>query len=157
MSWPYPNTGIGLAWVALFVFDLLIFVLTVYKICKTRGLPRLSLMTRRNIIDIIFQDGKSFAISVLWTLNDGTQVRCISGKIASEPMIRSNLIRIPSELWHWLIYQTFWHSMWVNELILMELHGAHNLNQSSSVRIQIRTLRRLFPDDWQGCYQRQSV
>ncbi|KAG2148443.1 hypothetical protein BD769DRAFT_1345185, partial [Suillus cothurnatus] len=47
---------IGLAWVALFVFDLLIFVLTVYKICKTRGLPRLSLMTRRNIIDIIFQD-----------------------------------------------------------------------------------------------------
>jgi hypothetical protein len=51
---------IGLAWVALFVFDLLIFVLTVYKICKTRGLPRLSLMTRRNIIDIIFQDGAMY-------------------------------------------------------------------------------------------------
>jgi hypothetical protein len=51
---------IGLAWVALFVFDLLIFVLTVHKICKTRGLPRLSLMTRRNIIDIIFQDGAMY-------------------------------------------------------------------------------------------------
>ncbi|KAG1808204.1 uncharacterized protein BJ212DRAFT_665086 [Suillus subaureus] len=48
---------IGLAWVALFVFDLLIFVLTVYKIYKIRGLPRLSLITRRNVIDVIFQDG----------------------------------------------------------------------------------------------------
>ncbi|KAG1867394.1 hypothetical protein F4604DRAFT_1777326 [Suillus subluteus] len=56
----YPTetaARIGLAWVALFVFDLLIFVLTVYKICMTRGLPRLSLTTRRNVIDVMFQDG----------------------------------------------------------------------------------------------------
>lgn len=51
---------IGLAWVALFVFDLLIFVLTVYRICKTKGLPRLSLITRRNVVDVIFQDGAMY-------------------------------------------------------------------------------------------------
>ncbi|KAG1775394.1 hypothetical protein EV702DRAFT_442565 [Suillus placidus] len=51
---------IGLAWVALFVFDLLIFVLTVYKIYNTKGLPRLSLITRRNVVDVIFQDGAMY-------------------------------------------------------------------------------------------------
>lgn len=53
-------TRIGLAYVALFVFDLFIFVLTVYKICKTDSLLRLSLVTRKNIIDIIFRDGAMF-------------------------------------------------------------------------------------------------
>ncbi|KAG1881512.1 hypothetical protein C8R48DRAFT_681303 [Suillus tomentosus] len=51
---------IGLAWVAFFVFDLLIFILTVYRICKTRGLPRLSLTTTRDIMDVIFQDGAMY-------------------------------------------------------------------------------------------------
>ncbi|KAG1732941.1 hypothetical protein EDB19DRAFT_1911754 [Suillus lakei] len=51
---------IGLAWVALFVFELLIFILTVYRICKTRGLLRLSLFTRSNAIDIIFHDGAMY-------------------------------------------------------------------------------------------------
>ncbi|KAG0698864.1 hypothetical protein DFH29DRAFT_80147 [Suillus ampliporus] len=51
---------LGLAWVAVFVFDLLIFVLTVYRICKTRGLLRLSLVTKRNAIDIIFHDGAMY-------------------------------------------------------------------------------------------------
>lgn len=51
---------IGLAWVAFFVFDLLIFVLTVYRVCKTRGLPRLSLTTTRDIMDVIFQDGAMY-------------------------------------------------------------------------------------------------
>ncbi|KAG2043663.1 hypothetical protein BDR03DRAFT_1087804 [Suillus americanus] len=51
---------IGLVWVALFVFDFLIFILTVYKICNTRGLLRLSLITRRNVIDVIFQDGAMY-------------------------------------------------------------------------------------------------
>ncbi|KAG1815239.1 uncharacterized protein BJ212DRAFT_265959 [Suillus subaureus] len=51
---------LGLAWVALFVFDLLIFTLTVYRICKTRGLLRLSLVTRRNVIDTIFHDGAMY-------------------------------------------------------------------------------------------------
>ncbi|KAG1770499.1 hypothetical protein EDD22DRAFT_866326 [Suillus occidentalis] len=54
------SARIGLAGVALFVFDLLIFVLTVYRICKTRGLPWLSLITRRDIIDVIFQDGAMY-------------------------------------------------------------------------------------------------
>ncbi|KAG2129330.1 hypothetical protein BD769DRAFT_678485 [Suillus cothurnatus] len=51
---------IGLAYVAEFIFDLFIFVLTMYRICKTKGLPKLSLVTRRNIIDIIFHDGAMF-------------------------------------------------------------------------------------------------
>ncbi|KAG0702177.1 hypothetical protein DFH29DRAFT_1079632 [Suillus ampliporus] len=32
----------------------------VYRICKTRGLLRLSLVTRRNIVDIIFHDGAMY-------------------------------------------------------------------------------------------------
>ncbi|KAG1814698.1 uncharacterized protein BJ212DRAFT_1361505 [Suillus subaureus] len=51
---------IGLAYVALFVFDLFIFVLTVYRICITNSFLRLSLITRKNIIDIIFRDGVMF-------------------------------------------------------------------------------------------------
>ncbi|KIK36896.1 hypothetical protein CY34DRAFT_93647, partial [Suillus luteus UH-Slu-Lm8-n1] len=47
---------VALAWVALFIFESLIFILTVYRICKTRGFPRLSLFTRNNVIDIIFHD-----------------------------------------------------------------------------------------------------
>ncbi|KAG1885406.1 hypothetical protein F4604DRAFT_100989 [Suillus subluteus] len=50
---------VGLAWVALFIFELLIFILTVYRICKTRGL-RLSLFTRSNIVDIMFHDGAMY-------------------------------------------------------------------------------------------------
>ncbi|KAG2032756.1 hypothetical protein BDR03DRAFT_733799 [Suillus americanus] len=51
---------VGLAWVALFIFELLIFILTVYRICKTRGLLRLSIFTRSNIVDIIFHDGAMY-------------------------------------------------------------------------------------------------
>jgi hypothetical protein len=69
MSRPYPIAGLGLAWVAEMVFELLIFILIVYRICKTRGLLRLSLVTRRNIIDVIFHDGKLFVVSNLHTLN----------------------------------------------------------------------------------------
>ncbi|KAG2362081.1 hypothetical protein BDR07DRAFT_1407916, partial [Suillus spraguei] len=42
---------------ALFTFELFIFILTVDRICKTRGLLRLSPFTGSNIIDIIFHDG----------------------------------------------------------------------------------------------------
>ncbi|KAG1843194.1 hypothetical protein F4604DRAFT_273103 [Suillus subluteus] len=49
----------GLAWVAVFVYELLIFVLTVFRTCKTRGFLRLSLSSR-NILDIIFQDGAMY-------------------------------------------------------------------------------------------------
>ncbi|KAG2063757.1 hypothetical protein BDR04DRAFT_363930 [Suillus decipiens] len=51
---------LGLAWAAEMVFELLIFILIVYRICKTRGLLRLSLFTRRNVIDIIFHDGAMY-------------------------------------------------------------------------------------------------
>ncbi|KAG1729519.1 uncharacterized protein EDB91DRAFT_1159446 [Suillus paluster] len=51
---------LGLAWLALFVFELLIFALTVYRIFRIRGLLRLSLVTRRNIVDIIFHDGAMY-------------------------------------------------------------------------------------------------
>ncbi|KAG2129331.1 hypothetical protein BD769DRAFT_678686 [Suillus cothurnatus] len=54
------SARLGLAWVAEMVFELLIFILIVYRICKTRGLLRLSLVTRRNIIDVIFHDGAMY-------------------------------------------------------------------------------------------------
>ncbi|KAG2138794.1 hypothetical protein BD769DRAFT_1384555 [Suillus cothurnatus] len=56
----------GLAWVALFAYELLIFVLTVSRICKTKGMLRSPylVMSRQNIIDIIFQDGKFSVVSV---------------------------------------------------------------------------------------------
>ncbi|KAG1736237.1 hypothetical protein EDB19DRAFT_1050232 [Suillus lakei] len=51
---------VGLAWVAEFVFELLTFILIVYRTCKTRSLLRLSLVTRRDIIDVIFRDGTMY-------------------------------------------------------------------------------------------------
>ncbi|KAG2139294.1 hypothetical protein DEU56DRAFT_325853 [Suillus clintonianus] len=54
------SVRLGLAWMALFVFDSLIFALTVHRICKTRGLLRLSLVTRKNVIDTIFHDGAMY-------------------------------------------------------------------------------------------------
>ncbi|KAG1871473.1 hypothetical protein F4604DRAFT_814819 [Suillus subluteus] len=60
MPQPYPIAGLGLAWIAEMIFELLIFILTVYRICKTTGLLRLSLVTRKNIIDIMFHDGAMY-------------------------------------------------------------------------------------------------
>ncbi|KAG1769387.1 hypothetical protein EDD22DRAFT_165961 [Suillus occidentalis] len=51
---------IGLAYVALLIFDIFIFILTVYRIYKTSSLLRFSLVTRRNIVDTIFCDGAIF-------------------------------------------------------------------------------------------------
>lgn len=57
----------GLGWVTLLAYELLIFVLTVYRICKTRGLSLA--MSRRNILDIIFQDGAMyFAVMTLFNI-----------------------------------------------------------------------------------------
>ncbi|KAG1731121.1 hypothetical protein EDD22DRAFT_1014233 [Suillus occidentalis] len=50
----------GIAWLAILAFELLIFALTVHRTCKTRGLLRLSLVTRRNILDVIFHDGAMY-------------------------------------------------------------------------------------------------
>ncbi|KAG1779285.1 hypothetical protein EV702DRAFT_95053 [Suillus placidus] len=50
----------GLAWLAILGFELLIFVLTVHRTCKTRGLLRLRLVTRRNIFDVMFHDGAMY-------------------------------------------------------------------------------------------------
>ncbi|KIK40392.1 hypothetical protein CY34DRAFT_807245 [Suillus luteus UH-Slu-Lm8-n1] len=49
----------GLAWVAVFVYELLIFVLTIFRTCKTKGFRRL-FSSNRNILDIIFQDGAMY-------------------------------------------------------------------------------------------------
>ncbi|KAG1802609.1 hypothetical protein EV424DRAFT_1545103 [Suillus variegatus] len=51
------SARLGLAWVAILAFEALIFVLTVYQTCKSRGLSRLRLVTRRNILDVMFHDG----------------------------------------------------------------------------------------------------
>ncbi|KAG1722774.1 hypothetical protein EDB19DRAFT_1834882 [Suillus lakei] len=60
MSRPYEIAGLGLTWLAELIFELLVFILIVYRIFKTGGLLRLSLVTRRNIIDIIFHDGAMY-------------------------------------------------------------------------------------------------
>lgn len=54
------STRFGIAWLSILAFELLIFVLTVHRTCKTRGLLRLSLVTRRNILDVIFHDGAMY-------------------------------------------------------------------------------------------------
>ncbi|KAG2035088.1 hypothetical protein BDR03DRAFT_541605 [Suillus americanus] len=46
-----------MSWVAMFIYELFIFVLTVIRTCKTRGLPRFSLVSRRDILDVISHDG----------------------------------------------------------------------------------------------------
>ncbi|KAG2042559.1 hypothetical protein BDR03DRAFT_943674 [Suillus americanus] len=57
----------GLGWVTLLVYELLIFFLTICRICKTRGLSLA--ISRRNILDIIFQDGAMyFAVMTLANL-----------------------------------------------------------------------------------------
>ncbi|KAG2110614.1 uncharacterized protein F5147DRAFT_651793 [Suillus discolor] len=58
--------GPGLAWVALFAYELFIFVLTLSRIFKIRGMLRSPylIMSRKNTVDIIFQDGKNFVVSV---------------------------------------------------------------------------------------------
>ncbi|KAG0692735.1 hypothetical protein DFH29DRAFT_466964 [Suillus ampliporus] len=77
------NTAVspGLAWVALFVYELFIFVLTVFRMCQTtRGLPRLRLiMSRRNILDIIFEDGAMyFAAMTLFNIPNILTFYCAS-------------------------------------------------------------------------------
>ncbi|KAG2129326.1 hypothetical protein BD769DRAFT_678311 [Suillus cothurnatus] len=47
------------AWVAVFVYELLIFILTIFRTWKTRRCLRLSLFDRK-IPDIIFQDGAMY-------------------------------------------------------------------------------------------------
>lgn len=52
----------GLAWVALFAYELLIFALTLSRIFKIRGMLRSPylIMSRKNTVDIIFQDGAMY-------------------------------------------------------------------------------------------------
>lgn len=52
---------LGVTWVALSVYEWIIFVFTVSRIFKIRGLLRLSLTkSRRNIIAVMFQDGAMY-------------------------------------------------------------------------------------------------
>lgn len=58
----------GVAWIAVFIYELLIFVLTVFRAYKTRGSMLLS-PSSGNILDIIFQDGTMyFAVMTLINL-----------------------------------------------------------------------------------------
>ncbi|KAG1754410.1 hypothetical protein EDB19DRAFT_2034903 [Suillus lakei] len=50
----------AMSYVALFVYDLFILILTVYRVCNTRCSLRLSLVTSTNIIDVIFRDGAMY-------------------------------------------------------------------------------------------------
>ncbi|KIK40386.1 hypothetical protein CY34DRAFT_269993 [Suillus luteus UH-Slu-Lm8-n1] len=71
---------LGLAWLAEMVFELLIFILIVYRICKTKGL-RLSLVTRGNIIDIIFHDGAMY-FGAMALINTPNIITYYSGSVA---------------------------------------------------------------------------
>jgi len=53
----------GMDWMAMFIYELLIFVLTVFRTWKTRGL-RFSLLSRRDILDVIFQDGVMYFVGM---------------------------------------------------------------------------------------------
>ncbi|KAG2142891.1 uncharacterized protein EDB93DRAFT_1252155 [Suillus bovinus] len=67
----------GLGWVTLLVYELLIFVLTVCRIWKIRGLSLA--ISRRNILGIIFQDGiVYFAVMTLINLFNILTYYCIS-------------------------------------------------------------------------------
>ncbi|KAG1828823.1 hypothetical protein EV424DRAFT_1383889 [Suillus variegatus] len=59
----YPIAGHGMDWMAMFIYELLIFVLTVFRTWKTRGL-RFSLLSRRDILDVIFQDGVMYFVGM---------------------------------------------------------------------------------------------
>lgn len=50
----------GLAWLALFAFELLIFTLTVRRACKTAVFQQLRVVTRRTALDVMFQDGAMY-------------------------------------------------------------------------------------------------
>lgn len=50
----------GLAWLALFAFEFLIFVLTIHRACKTRDLLRLHRITKKTALDVMFQDGAMY-------------------------------------------------------------------------------------------------
>jgi len=57
----------GLGWVTLLVYELLIFVLTVCRICKIRALSLA--ISRGHMLDIMFQDGVMyFAVMTLFNL-----------------------------------------------------------------------------------------
>ncbi|KAG1836997.1 hypothetical protein C8R48DRAFT_743783 [Suillus tomentosus] len=47
----------GIVWIMMFIYELLIFIFTVFRTWKTRGLPQFSLIYRRDILDVIFHDG----------------------------------------------------------------------------------------------------
>lgn len=47
----------GIAWLAILAFELIIFVLTIRRTCKSRGLLPLRLVGRRNLLDVMFHDG----------------------------------------------------------------------------------------------------
>jgi len=64
MPLPHPLAGHGVAWVAVFVYELLIFILIIFRTWKTRRCLRLSLSDRK-IPDIIFQDGIVLVITVM--------------------------------------------------------------------------------------------
>lgn len=82
---------LGLAWLAEMIFELLIFILIVYRICKTKGLLRLSLVTRGNIIDIIFHDGAMY-FGAMVLVNTPNIMTYYSGSVA----IRGSLSTLTS-------------------------------------------------------------
>ncbi|KAG2151103.1 uncharacterized protein EDB93DRAFT_1141033 [Suillus bovinus] len=75
--------GLGMTWVVLFLYELLIFVLTVTRIFKIRRLLRLSLTrSRRNIISVMFQDGVMyFGVMTLFNIPNILTYYCGSGTI----------------------------------------------------------------------------
>ncbi|KAG1786689.1 uncharacterized protein HD556DRAFT_1018134 [Suillus plorans] len=63
----YPTTTSirsGIVWIIMFIYELLIFILTVFRTWRTRGVPRFSLISRRDILDVIFHDGVMYFAGV---------------------------------------------------------------------------------------------
>ncbi|KAG1867195.1 hypothetical protein DFJ58DRAFT_768846, partial [Suillus subalutaceus] len=78
-----PFIGHGLAWIAVFVYDLLIFVLMVFRTCKTRGLLRSSLSSR-DITGVVFQDAMTL-------INIPNILMYYCGSVSTHPHLVSRL------------------------------------------------------------------
>ncbi|KIK49149.1 hypothetical protein CY34DRAFT_7793 [Suillus luteus UH-Slu-Lm8-n1] len=132
----------GLGWVTLLAYELLIFVLTVHRICKTRGLSLA--MSRRNILDIIFQDGAMyFAVMTLSNLPNILTYYC--GSVSTHPLLMVKLTnyfwrltRIPPEaVWLHLLAGEYFVRMSVTLVsrLMLNLHKSVDTGiLSTSVR-----------------------
>ncbi|KAG1786691.1 uncharacterized protein HD556DRAFT_1413908 [Suillus plorans] len=63
------TTPTYMTWVTMFIYELLIFALTVFGTLKDRGSPRFYLISRRDILGVIFQDADPLSLRGMALVN----------------------------------------------------------------------------------------